>query len=119
MDIGIRVYSPNFGANIAKHFVDTAHNYYNYAVVTNRMKHVYKFNTKVDDFGKYGFDNYTLDYARKTIDGHNRHYLIASDEKTNKNIVVLERKTLAKIVEGFLNLSKNKFQYIMKKNRSL
>lgn len=115
--LGIRSFSPSFKANVAQHFINTAHNYYNFTVVANRMKHVYSFNNKVQEYSKFGFDNYTLDYARKMVDGNYIHYLVANDSDTNKSVIVLTRRTLPKIINGFFYMSKEKFQQIMRSNK--
>lgn len=95
-----------FGIKVSQNFINAAHNHYNYNVMTNKKQNIYNFNSVVDKFNKFGFDNYTLDYSRKLEQGNWQHYLTAVRDDSKKNVVILKRNTLLRLINKFLTMNK-------------
>lgn len=98
-----------FGINVAAHFSKTVQNHYNYNQVPNKLKRMYEFNQKVEQFSKFGHDNYTLDYEQKFVQGSRKHYLVATRNDGRHKINIIKQNTLAKVINNFLNMSEEEF----------
>lgn len=98
-----------FGINVSSHFSKTVQNHYNYNQVPNKLKRMYEFNQKVEQFSKFGHDNYTLDYEQKFIQGNRKHYLVATRNDGRHKINIIKQNTLAKVISNFLNMSEEEF----------
>ena len=111
--------STSFGIKISPHLLQTAQNHYNYNNVPNKRRLIWAFNQKAEEYGKFGFDDYTLDYEKKLVDGNWQHYLVATrDSNPSDKITVSHRQTLVRIINHFLDINKNIFRSKMtSKNR--
>lgn len=106
---------PAFGVKVSQNFIKVAHNHYNYNVQANKKQNIWRFNNRIDEYGKYGFDDYTLEYEQKIVNGYRKHFLIAKhDTNPKKNSVILNQSTLVKLVNKFLNMSENEFANTLK-----
>lgn len=111
--------NPSFGIKVSPHFSKTVQNFYNYGNVPNKRNLIWTFNQKADEYFRYGYNEFTLDYERKQIKGNWQHFLVAvSDSNPNKKIVIAQRDNLAKIIRRFLELNQGAFRGIMKSKQS-
>lgn len=99
----------SFGANVASNFIRVAHNSYNYNNVPNKKNLIWQFNKKVEQYSNFGHDEYTIDYERKLENGNWEHYLVALKNDGKEKFVIFHRKTLAKIIDRFLQMNKHEF----------
>jgi hypothetical protein len=103
--------STSFGIKISPHLLQTAQNHYNYNNVPNKRHLIWAFNQKAEEYGKFGFDDYILDYEKKLVNGNWQHYLVATrDSNPSDKITVSQRQTLVKIINHFLEMSRGKFK---------
>lgn len=110
--------TPSFGVKVDPHLSKTVQNFYHYGNIPNKRHFIWSFNKKAEEYAKYGFDEYTLDYERKQMRGNWQHFLVAvNDSNPNKKVVVAQRDTLAKIIIRFLELNQGAFRGIMKSNK--
>ncbi|MEE3348736.1 MAG: hypothetical protein VZR09_01720 [Candidatus Gastranaerophilaceae bacterium] len=108
----VKPFNPYFGIKVSKNFINNAHNHYNYQIVKNKKENVYKFNEKVKEYEGFGYDNYTLEYERRSNNGNWQHYLVAvkdGNEKQKINIIS-NRNTLVKIINRFLSMNEKEFK---------
>lgn len=96
----------SFGIKVAPHFSQTTQNFYNYGNVPNKRHLIWKFNQKVDQYSKFGHDDFTLDYEKKLQNGNWEHYLTATKDDGQK-ITIFHRSTLAKIIDRFMQMNKH------------
>jgi len=104
-----------FCAKVSPHFIQTAHNSYNYGNVSNKKNLIWKFNKKVEDYGTFGHDDYVLDYEKKLENGNWEHYLTAQKTDGTGKFIIFQRKTLAKIIDRFMQMNKHEFNTKFKK----
>ena len=105
----------SFGANIASSFIRVAHNSYNYNNVPNKKNLIWKFNQKVEQYSKFGRDEYTIDYEKKLENGNWEHYLVANKSDGKDKVIIFHRSTLAKIIDRFMQMNKHEFNTKFKK----
>jgi hypothetical protein len=98
-----------FGVKISPHFHQVVQNHYNYNQVPNKLKRMYEFNQKIEQYSNFGFDNYSLDYEQKFIKGRRQHLLVAITNDGNKKVEIFNRNTLAKIIDSFMRMTKHEF----------
>ena len=66
MDLSVSGVNLSFGIRVSKSMIDVGHNYYNYGQLNNRLKNVCDFNQKLSQYATFGYDNYTIEYVRKS-----------------------------------------------------
>ena len=103
-------YNPAFGVKVSQHFINTAHNHYNYNQIQNKRQFIYKFNAKVDEYSKFGYDDYTVDYCKKFEQGNWQHYLVAVKDNQDSGKIIIQRNTLLRLINKFLEIGKGEFK---------
>ena len=99
----------NFKANVSKNFIKAAHNYY-YGVEYNGLK-VKFFDHQVRNFGKYGYDDFTIKHEKRHINGKIQHVLFA--EKDGTKIILTQKENFRKLLNKFMRLNKIEFNLKM------
>lgn len=109
--------NPYFGIKVDPHFIRTAQNQYNYNNVPNKRHLIWEFNQKVEQYSKFGHDNFTLDYEKKLENGNWEHYLTATRDDGKKKIIIFHRSRLNKIIDRFMQMNKHELDTKFSKNR--
>lgn len=106
----------SFRAKVSQHFIDTAHNFFNYGIIENRRKNVYLFNQKVEQYKGFGFDDYVLDYEKFLDKSGYKHHLVASKTKDGKTecVILGDKNTLKGVIMRFMKMNRFAFKHSMK-----
>jgi len=108
--------NPSFGINVSTHFSKTVQNFYNYGNVPNKRNLIWKFNQKVEQYSKFGYEDYSLDYEKKLQNGNWEHFLTAT-RNDGKKVVLFHRSRLDKIIDRFMQMNKHELDTKFPKNR--
>lgn len=107
---------PNFQAKVSPQFEKFMRSYINCG--QNRIKNNYKLNQKLTDFEKYGYSDYTINLANKSVAWGNEYSLVATKEgqEIKDGIFLIKKNSVKQIINTFLNMNKNYLNKLMKKN---
>lgn len=110
-----------FGIKVSQHFINTAHNHFNYNQVAKKRESVYTFNKIVEEYNqKYGFENYTLEYEQQFKNGSRKHFLFAiNNDNPKEKITVARQNTLIGVIKRFLTINNREFANIMKQGNKI
>lgn len=115
-NLSVNNIQPNFHAKVSKHFIDDAHKMFN-------CKHVKKdlqvgFDKKVTEFGNFGYDEYSVKYVKKDIDGKRYHQLIAVRKgmEDSEGALLTSKDRFRKVIEKFIHINKYEFNTKMVQN---
>ena len=99
----------NFHAKVSPQLEKVLRSYINQG--GNRLKNNYKLNTKIAEFDKYGYDEYTMNLVSKYNSMGNEYSLVVTKEGQNiKDGICLSKKSsMRELVNYFLNIRKNQF----------
>ena len=117
MKIESNTYSqPKFCAKISPKFERFMLDYINNG--KNRLQNNYKLNKKLEDFSRYGFDDYTVNLVNKPVAWGNEYSLVATKEgqEVKDGILLIKKNSVKQIINTFLNINKNYFKKLMKIN---
>ena len=109
-------YRPAFQAKISQRFTNSLRGYVNNG--PNRLKNNYILTQKIEEYAKFGYDNYTIEMQQTSgrLGLEYRLFAVKDGDDTSKGIV-LTKKTLTsyrKMYERFMNFNKHDFVNIMK-----
>jgi hypothetical protein len=114
--ISVKNIQPNFRAKVAKSFIEDAHKLF-------KDKHTRKpmnvsFDEKVVEFENFGYDEYSIKYLKKDIDGKRYHKLIAvrSGMDDSEGTILTIKDQFRKVVEKFTHINKYEFTKKMEQN---
>lgn len=105
-----------FKANISPRFEKFMRDYINCG--TNRLQRNCKLNKKLGDLKNFGYDDYFIHLVDKPVSWGKEFILVASKnpQTTTDAIFLLKAGSLNKMINIFLDMNKNKFKWLMKKN---
>ena len=107
----------SFQAKVSQRFVNSMRGFINNG--ENRLKNNYKLTQKLEEYSKYGYDNYTIEMHQKYSAYGQEYRLIAvKDGDTAENGAILTPSpyySYRKIFNRFMNITKYDFNNLMKK----
>ena len=114
--LSINGVQPVFHAKVAKHFIDDAHNLFNYKHISKDMK--VDFDEKVLEFENFGYDDYFIKYVKKDINGKRFHQLIAvrPGMSDSEGTLLTSKDQFRKLIEKFTHINKYEFTKKMEQN---
>lgn len=116
MQSNLSVNSLSFGANVSRKFQDAA--YYYYTRTSRTPNKLQDFAAKVNDFADFGYNNMTISYKKKSVDGKLQHILYASEPGYEDEAVILTKKDMfRKVLEKFMHINKHEFETKIRGNK--
>lgn len=115
MQTNLRVNNqPTFNARVSDNFIKAAHNYLN--GVEYRPSKTKFFDKKVAQvFNEFGYDEFTIKYAKENKDGKLTHKLYA--EKEGLSVPLTEKDQFRKVIEKFQRMTKGELYVKIKQFR--
>ena len=108
---------PNFQAKVSQRFINSMRGYVNNG--GNRLQNNFKLTQKLEDYAKFGYDNYTIEMQQKQGALGFEYRLIAvkdgEDISTGINLTKTPYTSYRKIFQRFMNITRYDFKNIMKK----
>ena len=111
-------YQQSFRAAISPNFERFMRSYLNNG--KNRLQNNYRLNNKLEDYKKYGYDEYTINLVNKPVAWGNEYSLVATKEGQNieDGIFLIKKNSVKQIIDTFLNMNKNYFKKLMFRNHN-
>lgn len=107
---------PNFQAKVSQRFINSMRGYVNHG--ENRLKNNYQLTQKLEEYAKFGYDDYTIEMHQKNgALGFEYKLLAVKDgDSPDKGLVLTKTPytSYRKIFQRFMTLNKHDFHNIMK-----
>ena len=107
----------NFYAKVSPRFVNSMRGYINNG--SNRLQNNYKLTKKIEEYARFGYDDYTIEMRQKSgpLGFEYKLYAVKDDEDASKEVVLTKKHYTAysKIFNRFMNLNEHDFKNIMRK----
>ena len=99
----------NFNAKVSPRFVKSMQGFYNNG--ENRKQNIYLLNQKIEEYAKFGKENYTIEMIQKSGALGFEYWLVATkdNEPSARQVVLATRTAYRKIVNKFMNMKKGEF----------
>jgi len=99
----------NFRAKISPELETCARNFYNSG--ENRLKSAYKLSEKIKEFNNFGYDDYTVKFAKEYVGYGTEYslYAINENESKGKKVVLAKRGCFRHLINVFMKMKKGEF----------
>ena len=108
---------PQFKAQVSERFIKSMRGYINNG--PNRLRNNYKLDKKIEQYHKFGYENYTIEMQQKSgsLGFEYRLYAVKNEDASGKKIPLTPKPYDAyrKVYYRFMNFRKQEFINIMKK----